>query len=255
MGLHLPPIGLLKWFVEKVERKIFEPYYIKSHSAFENHNTICKYWSNVEDFIEVSWELKDVISKKYDSTNEFSRVTIRSINTVIDEIELSIMADTTDGICSHFVRLKSLDRVHHTERLTNFPPLYIIPSDKGVLPSISSFWIVIHSITKNGVKDNIEFESVHYTPSYQNILNGTNSEKWGQTWNLDLIEDAKLDFRYMILGWGRYRSRFKVVSRILTAKLVLTPLFWSLLIFRLIDIDIEGRITFKTSKNLLRVSS
>jgi len=265
------PLGPLwnasKYAWRSTEELLFKKIYERSHKEYMKRRELGKYWDDIGEDFEISFQLENPLSSEGDDPR--SRVAIRNkTGRVVTEVNLTVTAESYILVYQEHIIIKDMGNKIYIRTLDNIPLNDLWFDEEGnIRTSYQRFYATLHSIVVDGQPQQIGAQTARFRPSHNDILNANWVRRWDKLWNLDYTDKMKREFNgllyYLCFGnqemltedlsrelWptpecNTLRAKIRKcrlliaspVYRLLSARRFSNILFWTLLSLRIMNLD------------------
>jgi hypothetical protein len=245
----------VKFIRDAASKKYLLPLYERSDRLYRNRNALGARWEPLTEYLEYTFEMVNIFDHKNGRKQSISIRKSQNIPTPIDSVTLIITAHNKGYVESERIVFDDVDEIPKVHTLQNIPITDLYVKNDGFYPTYDHISIKIKDIISGGAPLRCYPDVIAFWPTYFSTLNHTYTEKWGRFWNLGLFDDAKKELHKVIIYlldvqhimpwspktiWDRIRM---ITCAILTYPVVLNSIFWTAVIFHVINIDDNGDIT------------
>ena len=238
------------------ESHLLEPHYLRSHDKYLTHKSAR--WESVSEDLELCIYLESTLTDERDPVSFIALRRALNGQRPIDSVELVVEAESELARYEERVVLRNVGRKPTIRYLRLIPlqEMWLL-ENRWFHCSYDTIRIYIERVLSEGCA--ILSNHCHriYTPTYHDFLNASFARKWGHVYNLDFLERAKDDLSSSIMfsfhttlelslprlsnsWWSRVR---RALASFMTSRRVISVLFWTALLLRLVRIDEMGKVT------------
>lgn len=262
-------IHSIKFIFEWAEKKLLLSIYKVAHLAYLDRNKLGSNWTNVNNYFEYSLKIADSFSN---DQNPKSSIAIKAAN----GHHIKSLRFTIEFSSKTIAYQETIQAIHVKDKiilfeLTNIPLLDVHLTENYFYFTFQEFRYEIHELILEDGESVTGISTFTKCPNYlshSHFLNSDFHRKWGTVWNLDLYKYKALGsfqekiwnlilgknagiIHYSPNGRGTIRNYCKIkIHYLITHRILMNRLMWTLLILRIITIDQSGTVRWIFEKSI-----